>query len=106
MPSGRSASSCRTVPPTSPSVQPAGCEGWKGDLYPVRLNVKDIRPISCSRAHVVPSGHATFVSDRFLVCTFLPYPSPTDPTALQLPAYHENVECDEVLFLHDGQPSP
>jgi len=84
---------------------PLDAEGWKGDLYPIRLNVKDIRPISCSRAHVVPSGHATFLSDRFLVCTFLPYPSPTDPSALQLPAYHENVECDEVLFLHDGQPT-
>ena len=84
---------------------PLDAEGWKGDLYPVRLNVKDIRPISCHRAHVVPSGHTTFVSDRFLVCTFLPYPSPSDPTALKLPTFHDNVEYDEVLFLHDGTPS-
>lgn len=84
---------------------PLDAESWKGDLYPIRLNVKDIRPVSCERAHVVPSGHTTFVSDGFLVCTFLPYPSPTDPSALQQPAFHENVECDEVLFLHDGTPS-
>lgn len=81
---------------------PLDAEGWKGDLYPIRLNVKDIRPISCHRAHVVPSGHVTFLSDRFHVCTFMPYPSPTDPTALKLPAFHDNVEYDEVLFLHDG----
>jgi homogentisate 1,2-dioxygenase len=35
----------------------------------------------------------------------MPYPSPTDPTALQVPAFHDNVEYDEVLFLHDGKPT-
>lgn len=84
---------------------PLDTESWKGDLYPVRLNVKDIRPISCARSHVVPSGHATFASDRFLVCTFMPYPSPSDPKTLQLPTYHYDTEYDEVLFLHDGTPT-
>jgi homogentisate 1,2-dioxygenase len=81
---------------------PLDAEGWKGDLYPIRLNIADIRPISCHRAHVVPSGHTTFISDRFVICTFAPYPSPTDNSALRLPAFHENVDYDEVLFLHDG----
>lgn len=81
---------------------PLDAEGWKGDLYPIRLNVKDIRTISSHRAHVVPSGHTTFLTDSFLVCTFMPYPSPSDPTTLKLPAFHDNVDYDEVLFLHDG----
>ncbi len=81
---------------------PLDAEGWKGDLYPIRLNVKDIRSISSHRAHVVPSGHTTFLTDSFLVCTFMPYPSPSDPTTLKLPAFHDNVDYDEVLFLHEG----
>ena len=84
---------------------PLDAEGWKGDLYPIRLNVKDIRPISSHRAHVVPSGNTTFISDRFRVYTSVPYPSPSDPTALKLPTFRDDVEYDEVLFVHDGSPT-
>jgi homogentisate 1,2-dioxygenase len=84
---------------------PLDAEGWKGDLYPIRLNVRDIRPISSHRAHVVASGHTTFLSDRFRVCTSVPYPSPRDPTALKLPPFRDDVEVDEVRFVHDGSPT-
>lgn len=82
---------------------PLDTEGWQGDLYPIRLNIKDIRPISSYRAHVVSRGHTTFLSDRFVVCTMVPHPAPTDPEALKLPAFHDNVEYDEVLFVHEGK---
>lgn len=81
---------------------PLDAESWKGDLYPVRINVKDIRAISSHRAHIVPSGNTIFLTDSFSVCTYCPYPSPTDPTTLKMPPFRDNVEYDEVRFLHDG----
>jgi homogentisate 1,2-dioxygenase len=77
--------------------------GWKGDLAPWRLNVRDIRPVSSERYHLPPPAHATFVMPNAVVCTFLPRPLETgDPGALRVPFYHANIDYDEVLFYHDG----
>ena len=81
---------------------PLDAVGWHGDLAPVRLNVKDIRPVSSHRYHLPPSVHATFVSDRFVVCTFAPRPFETDPGALKVPFFHNNDDFDEALFYHAG----
>ena len=59
---------------------PLDAEGWQGDLYPIRLNIHHIRSISSHRAEVVPSGHVTFLSDRFHVCTAMPTPTPITAT--------------------------
>jgi uncharacterized protein GlcG (DUF336 family) len=83
---------------------PLDAEGWQGDLYPIRLNVRDIRSISSHRAEVVPSGHITFLSDRFHICTAMPTPSPTDPGILKMPSFRDSVEFDKVLFVHGGHP--
>ena len=48
---------------------PLDTAGWHGDLAPVRLNVRDIRPIISHRYHLPPSVHTTFLADRFVVCT-------------------------------------
>jgi homogentisate 1,2-dioxygenase len=68
----------------------------------VRLNVRDIRPVSSHRYHIPPSVHSTFASDRFVVCTFAPRPFETDPGALKVPFFHNNDDYDEVLFYHAG----
>jgi homogentisate 1,2-dioxygenase len=81
---------------------PLDAVGWHGDLAPVRLNVRDIRPVSSHRYHIPPSVHSTFVSDRFVVCTFAPRPFETDPGALKVPFFHNNDDYDEVLFYHAG----
>ena len=81
---------------------PLDAVGWHGDLAPVRLNVRDIRPVSSHRYHLPPSVHSTFVSDRFVVCTFAPRPFETDPGALKVPFFHNNDDYDEVLFYHAG----
>ena len=54
------------------------------------------------RYHVPPSAHATFLSDRFVVCTFAPRPFETDPGAIKIPFFHNNDDFDEVLFYHAG----
>ena len=81
---------------------PLDAVGWHGDLAPVRLNVKDLRPVASHRYHLPPSVHTTFVSDRFVVCTFAPRPFETDPGALKVPFFHNNDDFDEVLFYHAG----
>ncbi|HEB89558.1 MAG TPA: homogentisate 1,2-dioxygenase [Deltaproteobacteria bacterium] len=81
---------------------PLDAVGWKGDLAPVRLNWRDIRPVSADRYHLPPSAHTTVVADGFVVCTFCPRPLEQDPGALKLPFYHSNDDYDEVLFYHAG----
>jgi homogentisate 1,2-dioxygenase len=81
---------------------PLDAVGWHGDLAPARLNVRDIRPVSSHRYHIPPSVHATFASDRFVVCTFAPRPFETDPGALKVPFFHNNDDYDEVIFYHAG----
>lgn len=81
---------------------PLDAIGWKGDLLPVRINWRDIRPIMSHRYHIPPSVHTTFVASRFVVCTFVPRPIESDPDALKLPFYHSNDDFDEFIFYHKG----
>ena len=81
---------------------PLDAIGWKGDLAPVRLNWRDLRPVHSAKYHLPPSVHTTFVADQFVVCTFCPRPLETDPQALNLPFFHSNEDVDEVLFYHRG----
>jgi homogentisate 1,2-dioxygenase len=83
---------------------PMDVVGWKGDLVPMRLNVRDFRPIVSPRYHLPPSVHCTWENDGFEICTFAPRPTETgDPTALRVPFFHSNIDRDEVLFYHAGE---
>ena len=81
---------------------PLDALGWHGNLHPVRINVRDIRPLVSARYHLPPSAHTTFVASRFVVCTFAPRPFETDPGAIKVPFFHNNDDYDEVLFYHAG----
>ena len=82
---------------------PLNAVGWRGTLTVWQLNVRDIRPISCDRAHLPPSVHTTFVAPAFIVCSFLPRPLENgDHEALKVPFFHSNIDYDEVLFYHSG----
>ena len=81
---------------------PLDAVGWQGDLAPVKLNWRDIRPLMSHRAHLPPSAHTTFMASRFVVCTFVPRPFESDPGALKVPFFHNNDDYDEVLFYHRG----
>jgi len=70
---------------------PMNAVGWHGDLAPVKLNVRDIRPVVAHRYHLPPSVHTTFLSDRFVVCTFAPRPFETDPGAIKVPFFHNRL---------------
>lgn len=82
---------------------PLDAIGWKGDLVPVRINWRDIRPLMSHRYHLPPSAHTTFVAGRFVVCSFVPRPFESDPGALKVPFFHNNDDYDEVIFYHAGE---
>lgn len=82
---------------------PLDALGWKGDLAPVRFNVRDFRPVMSHRYHLPPSVHATFVSERFMVSTFAPRPFETSEDAIKVPFFHNNDDYDEVIFYHRGE---
>lgn len=81
---------------------PLDAIGWHGDLTPVKLNWRDIRPLMSHRYHLPPSAHTTFVAKNFVVCTFVPRPIESDPGALKVPFFHNNDDFDEVIFYHAG----
>ena len=81
---------------------PLDAVAWQGDLAPVRLNWRDIRPLMSHRVHLPPSAHTTFAAERFVVCTFVPRPFESDPGALKVPFFHSNDDYDEVIFYHRG----
>lgn len=82
---------------------PLDAVGWHGNLMPVKLNWRDIRPVMSHRYHIPPSVHTTFVTDHFVLCTFCPRPLESDPGALKVPFYHNNDDYDEVIFYHQGR---
>ena len=75
---------------------------WHGDLFPFTLHMKDIMPVMSHRAHLPPSVHTSFLSNNFIVCSFLPRPLEKDKDALKVPFYHQNTDYDEVIFYHKG----
>jgi len=94
----RNAISTATYP-----FNPLDALGWHGDLAPVRLKMRDIRPLMSHRYHLPPSAHSTFVAERFVICSFVPRPFESDPGALKVPFFHNNDDFDEVIFYHRGE---
>ena len=82
---------------------PLDAVGWHGDLMPVKINWRDIRPLMSHRYHLPPSAHTTFLANRFVICTFVPRPFETDPGALKVPFFHNNDDFDELIFYHAGE---
>ncbi len=80
--------------------------GWKGDLFPFKLNVRDLRPIMSDRLHLPPSSHVTFEAPGFCVLTIPPAIAVSDLNAEELPSYHRNIDMDEVMLTHaDENPA-
>lgn len=73
--------------------------GWKGDYFPLKLNARDIRPITCERMHLAPSSWSIFESAGMMVVPFLPMKVVDDPAAEELPSRHRNLDTDELLLI-------
>lgn len=82
---------------------PLDVSGWKGSVYPRKLSIYDICPVTSHRYHIPPSGHSTFVCQNFVVCSFVARPlESAEHGVLKVPFYHSNIDYDEVLFYHAG----
>lgn len=80
--------------------------GWKGDLFPFRLNVRSILPIMSDRIHIPPSSWTTFEAPGFCVLTIPPQVAVSDLASEELPSYHRNIDMDEVMLAHaDADPA-
>ena len=80
--------------------------GWKGDLFPFKLNIRHILPIMSNRIHLAPSSWATFEAPGFAILSFVPQIAVSDLNAEELPSYHRNIDMDEVMLSHaDEDPS-
>ncbi len=82
---------------------PLDVKGWKGSVYPWKISIYDICPVMSHRYHMPPSAHTTFVTDFFVVCSFVERPmEDAKHKVLKVPFYHSNIDYDEVLFYHQG----
>jgi len=93
---------CDRLSTLSYPFNPLDALGWHGNLAPVRINWRALRPLMSARYHLPPSVHTTFTATRFVVCTFAPRPLESDPGALKVPFFHSNDDYDEVIFYHRG----
>jgi homogentisate 1,2-dioxygenase len=81
---------------------PLDAVGWKGDLAPVRINVKDIRPLMSHRYHLPPSAHTTLSATASWSAPSAAAVRDRREDALKVPFFHNNDDYDEVLFYHAG----
>lgn len=81
---------------------PMDVEGWKGDLFPLAMNIRDFRPIMSDRLHLPPSVHCHFEAKGVFVLNFLPRPAESEAGVERIPWYHRNADYDEVTFMHGG----
>ncbi len=85
---------------------PLKVAGWKGDLFPFKLNIRAILPIMSDRIHLAPSSWATFEAPGVAILSFVPQVAVSDLNAEELPSYHRNIDMDEVMLNHaDDDPS-
>ncbi len=84
------------------SHHPMDVVGWDGTLFPFRLHIKHVRPITSWRAHLSPSVFCTFLGNGFEVCSFVPRPVETGERSLPVPFDHINIDRDEVIFYSQG----
>mgnify|MGYP000176837885 CR=1 FL=1 len=81
---------------------PCDVEGWKGDLFPFRLNLRDWNPILSDSLHLPPTVHQFLIAPGVMMCHFLPRPAEGKKGAERVPCYHRNIDYDEFALFHGG----
>lgn len=81
--------------------------GWKGDYFPLKLNARDIRPITAEKLHLAPSSWSILESAGMMVVPFLSMRIVEDPAAEELPTRHRNLDSDETILIQSvmGRPA-
>ncbi|GAB2833001.1 homogentisate 1,2-dioxygenase [Actinocorallia aurea] len=82
---------------------PCDVEGWKGDYFPFKVNIRDYNPILSEGVHLPPTVSTVMTAEGVVVLNFLPRPAESRPGTERLPWYHRNADYDEVAFFHGGE---
>ena len=82
---------------------PCDVEGWQGDLFPFRFNIRDYNPFFSDRMHAVPTLSRFLEAPGVMVVNFLPRPVETEEGVERVPWYHRNADYDEIAFMHGGK---
>jgi homogentisate 1,2-dioxygenase len=94
---------CGKLTKISYPFNPLDVKGWKGSVYPKKISIYDFCPVMSHRYHMPPSAHTTFVTNGFVICSFVERPlEDSKHGVLKVPFYHSNIDFDEVLFYHKG----
>lgn len=75
--------------------------GWDGYAYPWAINLKNYDPI-VGKIHQPPSMHQILQTNNAMICNFTPRPFDFHPNAIPAPYFHNNIDCDEVIYYIDG----
>jgi homogentisate 1,2-dioxygenase len=81
---------------------PCDVDGWKGDLFPFALNIRDWNPIMSDSLHLPPTVSQFVAGEGIMVCNFLPRPAESREGVERVPCYHRNADWDELAFYHGG----
>jgi homogentisate 1,2-dioxygenase len=81
---------------------PCDVEGWKGDYFPFKFNIRDYNPILSESVHLPPTVSLFLQAEGVVVLNFLPRPAESRPGAERLPWYHRNADYDEIGLFHSG----
>jgi homogentisate 1,2-dioxygenase len=81
---------------------PCDVEGWKGDLFPFKLNIRDWNVVMSDTLHLPPTIHQFLGAPGVIVSHCLPRPAEMRRGAERMPWYHRNADFDEVAFYHGG----
>lgn len=81
---------------------PCDVEGYKGDLFPFKFNIRDWNVILSDTLHLPPSVHCFLQARGVEIMNFLPRPAEGKVGAERVPWYHRNADNEEVLFFHGG----
>ena len=81
---------------------PCDVEGWKGDLFPFRFNIRDWNVVTSDTLHLPPPVHQLFGARGLIICNFLPRPAEMKKGVERVPVNHRNADYDEVIFVHGG----
>lgn len=82
---------------------PLDVEGYKGDLFPFAMNLRDFRPVMSDRLHLPPTVHCNFEAPGVQIINFLPRPLESELDVERMPWYHRNADYDEFVFTHGGE---
>ncbi|MEV0640039.1 homogentisate 1,2-dioxygenase [Streptomyces sp. NPDC050619] len=84
---------------------PCDVEGWRGDYFPWKYNIRDFKLLNSDSAHLMPTAHTLVgtAGGGVYLGFFKPHRAPQAEGVEKAPPYHRNADYDEAAFMHGGE---